>query len=287
MTATSNAAVGGMRPWFVRNCVSSLARLSRAGTRRLVWASAVAAALAGLLAVPAVAQADTPVGNQTYVITQADTDGYAVDVRGASTVDGTPITSYPVTNGPNQSWIFRPSAKYPGWYHLVDANSGKCMDVTGASTAAGAPVQLYTCDPNYPDQPNQLWQPLRITAPTYPTSDVNGGWVLLSKNTTTALTRAPDHSMQVRPGDLASGLPGQVFEFKPPGADYYWQTTSSTGIPPGRSASLTVSCRSANSTFGTVHFDNGSTQGAEGTPGRSAWAPAPSSAQSLASPTHL
>ncbi|MCW2643766.1 MAG: hypothetical protein JWP76_6072 [Dactylosporangium sp.] len=151
----------------------------------------------------------------TYLIAQADTAGFAVDVYGAGTANGTPIVTYPVNNNANQHWKFIPSTNDFGWYHLVDSNSGKCMDVTGASTARGTNIELYSCDPSFPDQPNQLWRLSLV--PRGAGSTGRGGWVLVSKNSGQVLTRttsaAGSHFIQ---WPQSPDIPGQLFDFMTP-----------------------------------------------------------------------
>ena len=64
--------------------------------------------------------------------------GKCLDVRGASSADGTKIQLWTCNGAANQQWT-------------VDAGGtlealGKCMDVTGGGTADGTQVQLWTCN---------------------------------------------------------------------------------------------------------------------------------------------
>ncbi len=65
-------------------------------------------------------------------------EGLCLDVRGASTADGTPVQVY-TCNGTNaQQWTVESNGTLQAL--------GKCLDVTGAGTANGTLVQLYTCN---------------------------------------------------------------------------------------------------------------------------------------------
>ncbi len=64
--------------------------------------------------------------------------GLCLDVRSASSADGTPVQVY-TCNGTNaQQWTVESNATLQAL--------GKCLDVAGAGTANGALVQLYTCN---------------------------------------------------------------------------------------------------------------------------------------------
>jgi chitinase len=61
-----------------------------------------------------------------------------LDVRGASSADGTPVQIYTCNGTSAQSWTVNSN----GTLNVL----GKCLDVTGAGTANGTLVQLYTCN---------------------------------------------------------------------------------------------------------------------------------------------
>ncbi len=80
-------------------------------------------------------------------ITSHEGSNLCLDVRGASSADGTPVQIY-TCNGTNaQSWTVNSN----GTLNVL----GKCLDVTGAGTANGTLVQLYTCNGTGAQQ----WQP--------------------------------------------------------------------------------------------------------------------------------
>ncbi|HEU5353840.1 MAG TPA: ricin-type beta-trefoil lectin domain protein [Actinocrinis sp.] len=72
--------------------------------------------------------------------------GLCLDVRSASSADGTPVQVYTCNGTSAQSWT------------LTSANQlqslGKCLDVSGGGTANGTLVQLYTCN----GTGAQVWQ---------------------------------------------------------------------------------------------------------------------------------
>ena len=64
--------------------------------------------------------------------------GLCLDVRSASTADGTPVQVYTCNGTGAQQWTVETNG-------TVQA-LGKCLDVSGAGTANGTKVQLYTCN---------------------------------------------------------------------------------------------------------------------------------------------
>jgi beta-glucosidase len=73
--------------------------------------------------------------------------GLCLDVRSASTADGTPVQVYTCNSTNAQNWT-------------VEANGtlqalGKCLDVAGGGTANGTLVELFTCNGTGAQQ----WQP--------------------------------------------------------------------------------------------------------------------------------
>jgi Ricin-type beta-trefoil lectin domain len=66
------------------------------------------------------------------------------DVTNVSTADSAPIQLWTYSGGTNQQWL--PVSEGSGWYHFVNANSGKCLDVPAASTADSVQLAQYTCN---------------------------------------------------------------------------------------------------------------------------------------------
>ncbi len=64
--------------------------------------------------------------------------GQVLDLKGASTTDGTPIQQWPLTGGINQKWLLEDMGG--GAWRFTSHDSGKVMDVTGASQTPGTPV---------------------------------------------------------------------------------------------------------------------------------------------------
>ena len=74
--------------------------------------------------------------------------GYAdkcLDVRAASTNNGTVVQMWDCANVPNQQWTLA-GGKIVGF-------GSKCLDVRGPSTNNGTPVQMWDCV----NVPNQKW----------------------------------------------------------------------------------------------------------------------------------
>jgi hypothetical protein len=88
----------------------------------------------------------TLTGGQTSAVTGEA--GLCMDVRGASTSNGTPIQLYNCDGTNAQQW------------NVVTADNslrslGECLDVTGGGTADGTLVDLYTCN----NTGAQVWVP--------------------------------------------------------------------------------------------------------------------------------
>jgi len=64
--------------------------------------------------------------------------GLCLDVRSASTADGTPVQVYTCNGTGAQQWTVESNGTIQAL--------GKCLDVSGAGTANGTKVQLYTCN---------------------------------------------------------------------------------------------------------------------------------------------
>jgi Ricin-type beta-trefoil lectin domain-like len=87
------------------------------------------------------------------------------------------------TGGANQQW--RLTDGPDGTFRLQSLVSGLCMDVTGGSHDPGVAIEQYRCDPNQPNQLNQLWR-------LEPQDD--GGFALVSANTTGMALSVKDRS---------------------------------------------------------------------------------------------
>ena len=74
-------------------------------------------------------------------------EGLCLDVRGASSADGTPVQVYTCNGTGAQQWTVESNGTVQ--------SLGKCLDVAGAGTANGTLVQLYTCNGTGAQQ----WQP--------------------------------------------------------------------------------------------------------------------------------
>ena len=87
--------------------------------------------------------------------------GQVLDIPGASTTEDKTIEGAKETDLPSQRWLLKASSVAPGYYHMVNVNSGLCLDVNGPwpPNGTGALVQ-FPCD-STPTQEwkNQLWKP--------------------------------------------------------------------------------------------------------------------------------
>jgi hypothetical protein len=117
-----------------------------------------------------------------YTIT-SDATGKAVEVPDYSSSWGTGLVQRAPTGGANQQW--RLTDGPGGTYRIQSLVSGLCMDVTGGSHDPDVAIEQYGCDPNAPNQPNQLWR-------LEPQDD--GSFALVSANTTGMALSVRDRS---------------------------------------------------------------------------------------------
>lgn len=75
-----------------------------------------------------------------------------------STDDNAPVVTAPGLVHLARSWRLLDTGAGDGVYQLRNAASGLCLEMPGAVAPAGTAAQQYRCDPNYMNQPNQLWQ---------------------------------------------------------------------------------------------------------------------------------
>lgn len=71
--------------------------------------------------------------------------GKCLNVRGASTADGTPIILYRCEGYDNEAWHFRKGR--------IIGLGGKCLNVQGNNSASGTPIILYRCEGGA----NEIW----------------------------------------------------------------------------------------------------------------------------------
>lgn len=76
-----------------------------------------------------------------------------LDVQGGSRSVNTQVVTYVWNDGSNQEWAFQADPHNPGWYEVVNRNSGQCLTVKNGSTAQGAPLVQYPCM----GDASQLW----------------------------------------------------------------------------------------------------------------------------------
>jgi Ricin-type beta-trefoil lectin domain-like len=163
----------------------------RLGRRRLAAGAAVFAAALGTAAALGVAPAHaaTTAGNNTagvYTITNRMT-GMVADITGGSSSWLTPVDSWPSTNGENQKWRFvqvnpdydptimvevlgTSNLSVVHAYQIVSDpysdGTPECLEAEGDTPTAGDGIDMYGCNPNSVDQPNQLWYPVTFNGRT-------------------------------------------------------------------------------------------------------------------------
>jgi len=105
---------------------------------------------------------------------------YVVDDPGSSTAWGTPLDVWQPNGGTNQEWYLQ--AADDVWfvngagveseateYRIINGSSDECLEAEGNNPQAGDTIDEYGCDPNYVNQPNQLWLLYNV-----PTDSVGG-----------------------------------------------------------------------------------------------------------------
>ena len=148
-----------------------MTRIRRITALPRTWTLAVLAALAVLaLSVgaaapqPAAAAAPTLDGNLYNFVVDGTPDRiddafYAMTVLDQSTADNAPVVTHSVWHGTlSQMWRLVDTGAGGGFYQIINGNSGLCLEMPGEVAPAGTAAQQFRCDPNYKNQPNQLWQ---------------------------------------------------------------------------------------------------------------------------------
>jgi Ricin-type beta-trefoil lectin domain-like len=91
-----------------------------------------------------------------------------LDVPNWSSSWGTPLDVWPANGGDNQTWYLQEAGTLQLPHDTVDEYrivnvygndwaDARCLEAQGADPQNGAIIDQYGCDPNYVDQPNQLW----------------------------------------------------------------------------------------------------------------------------------
>jgi hypothetical protein len=95
-------------------------------------------------------------------------NGQVIDVPNHSAGWGQPLQLWPYNGGTNQMWreasigAYR-NAEAFGFFSnrslvkISNVENGLCMEAPGTNPTEGAVIQQYGCDPNFVNQPNQLW----------------------------------------------------------------------------------------------------------------------------------
>jgi hypothetical protein len=135
----------------------------------------------------------SPQAGGAYGIAIAADETKFIDVPGSSTSVGQNLWLYQGNGTPAQQWRLVDSRARDGYFKIVSnleaaatGDPGLCLEIRGGSIA-GAPIDQYTCDVNAPDQPNQLWQPVRQADGTYLLKS-KGGLLLSSAGGTASAT---------------------------------------------------------------------------------------------------
>ncbi|MGY0234382.1 RICIN domain-containing protein [Longispora urticae] len=75
--------------------------------------------------------------------------GKCADVAGKSLLNGALVHQWSCARGANQLWIAQPVQSAPGYYSLINVNSGKCMDLRANNDDEvfnGTLVQQFECN---------------------------------------------------------------------------------------------------------------------------------------------
>ena len=131
----------------------------------------------------------------------------AVDVPHGSTEWGPHLRVQNSNGNTAQQFKF---VKRGDWFQLrpLSGNDQLCLEATGNDPFEGQIVEQYGCDPNYYNQPNQLWQVLPTTGGILLRSQMPGSWYITVSTV--------GHSS----GDLVDNLP--LVMTANPGADAHF-----------------------------------------------------------------
>ncbi|MER5518513.1 RICIN domain-containing protein [Streptomyces sp. NPDC002763] len=120
--------------------------------------AALALAFTGLLSAPAAGESPRAAAAppDKYIQLISKNSAKCADVEGWSTANGGAVHQWSCRDDDNlnQLWYFAPATDHPGYYHLVNRNSYKCMDVEGPSYEDGAKVHQWECY----NGPSQAWR---------------------------------------------------------------------------------------------------------------------------------
>ncbi|MDE3100593.1 MAG: RICIN domain-containing protein, partial [Verrucomicrobiota bacterium] len=98
--------------------------------------------------------------NTQYYLDNANS-GLAVNVSGASTVNGAAIIQWPYDANADSIWTF--VATDSGYYQIVNANSGRDIVVQSASTSSGANIIQWS----FGSAQNDQWKPVQNSDGSY------------------------------------------------------------------------------------------------------------------------
>lgn len=98
--------------------------------------------------------------------------GQALDVNGASTVNGAGIIQWPQNGGNNQQWIIADDGG--GYSKITNRNSGDALDVNSGSAASGAGIIQWPWNGGN----NQQWQLTAVSPGIYKVINRNSGLAL-------------------------------------------------------------------------------------------------------------
>src|SRR5437588_790152 len=114
--------------------------VSRSSWSQRIFRWLLAALIAGmaLMTVPAVATAWS--SDSTGTTDLNTTDHSCLDVANMSMANGAKVVQWSCLNRASQQWKLV-SSSVPGYYAVMNANSGKCLTVAHMSTSDGADIQ--------------------------------------------------------------------------------------------------------------------------------------------------
>jgi hypothetical protein len=109
----------------------------------------------------------------------------AMNVSGASTVNGAAIIQWPFSGSLNSLWTFKQGAA-GSYLQIVNVNSGKDVVVQGAATTNGAPIVQWS----FGSAKNDLWLPVKNSDGSYSFYNLKSGKIFeVPGNSTTQGTQ--------------------------------------------------------------------------------------------------
>jgi hypothetical protein len=137
--------------------------------------------------------AASPQPGQTYAIASFADGNAFIDVPFGRADVGLKLQLFEGNGSPAQQWTLVEGRARDGYFKIVRPEAPRlCLEIFGSGPLANAPIDQWTCaapdNPNAPDQPNQLWQPVPQADGSFLLQSKAGGLLLSSAGGTANYT---------------------------------------------------------------------------------------------------